>query len=399
MGITKKYTIFIVDQQKSHQALFQKVFDGCPHLVCFCRTLDETYSLFKGVLPDIVLCNLQLPGLEPNKFLTSIRQQSGHGIRIIFSGEEQEISLMKLTASGLAHRYLCLPRDQESLKEIVYNALHIRSRVRVRKCWDFLKSGRGLPTLPEVVQELENVLQRPNMSLPEVVKVIEKDPSLTFRLLQIVNSAAFQPRQPIISLHKAVNHLGLGMTRKLVMFLCTVNYFQYPRKFHQHVLEVINHSMQCASLSSAIAEYLAPGKERIAATAGLLHDIGKLVFLSTMDESLAGSDSFRQKYRLFATEFEELTFGVSHLEMGSAMMLWWNLPLDIVDAAMNHSQPLRTLTGVTKSVAVADQCLLKVRFGDKLTYDLKSLEKDYPVDLWLQKAGEMVKTSLIQQAA
>lgn len=399
MEHSKKYTIFIIDHQEAHLALFRKAFADCQHLVCYCRTIDETRTLFTGVLPDILFCNLAMPGLDANKFLASVRQQCNHGIRIIFSGEDQEVHLMKLIGVGLAHRYFCLPRDTNLLYDIIASALQIRSRMRVRKCWDFLKSGRGLPTLPKVVQELETVLQQPNVSLPDIVKVIEQDPTLTFRLLQVVNSAAFHVSQPVESLHKAINFMGLSLTRKLVLFLCTVNYFQYPRKFHQHVVDVISHSIQCAHLAAIIAEDISPGDERLAATAGLLHDIGKLVFLSTMDESLASSDSFLQKYKLFATEFEELTFGITHLEMGSAMMLWWNLPLAIVDAAMNHSQPLNSLTGITKIVAIADQCLLKVRFGDKFTADLDNLDKNYAVDLWLEKAFEMINNNPIERAA
>ncbi|MGV1099007.1 HDOD domain-containing protein [Thiovibrio sp. JS02] len=336
-------------------------------------------------MPDVVLCNLNLPGIKEHDFLRFVQNVCPHAIRIVFSEEGENDALLKMVATGSAHRSFLLPVDAQVIGAMEHDLL-VRSRIRVRKCWDFMRQGQCLPALPPVMRELELILQNANYALKDVVEVIEKDPPLAGRLLQIVNSALFARGVGIDNLHRAVNFLGISRTRKMILFLSALNHFRYPKKYHRHALRIIDHSIQCGKLAGIIAENVAPGLERTAITAGLLHDIGKLVFLSSLDEDLQNSPSFMQRYQLFATELEEQIFGISHLELGSSLLLWWNLPLVMVDAAANHGQPLNSLRGVTQCVAIADRCLLSAAYGSRITTDLNELAGDFPVEKWLQFA-------------
>ena len=106
-----------------------------------------------------------------------------------------------------------------------------------------------------------------------------------------------------------------------------------------------------------------------------------------------------RRYGLFSTEVEEQVFGISHLELGSALLLWWNLPMDMVDAAANHSQPLNSLHGVPLCVAIADRCLLKAANGEAITADFNLLPQDLPVEQWLQYARDMTMDKIMPIAA
>jgi putative nucleotidyltransferase with HDIG domain len=398
MVCIKKCSVFIVDSEPSHKAAFQD-FLGCwPHLVCHCITIDEFIQLLAGIVPDVVLCNLNLPGLHEQDFLRYVATLCPHAIRIVYSEKTEADALVKLVATGAAHRAFCLPLSKD-LEHSLAHDLTVRSRIRIRKCWEFLNHGQGLPALPPVVHELETILQNPDYALIQVVEVLGKDPILVARLLQLVNSVHFSRGMKVDDLHRAVNCLGISRTRKMVLFLCALNHFQYPKKFHSHALNIIDHSIQCGKLAGLVAKRLAPGQERTAATAGLLHDIGKLVFLASLDEALHHSPAFMQRYGLFATEMEEQIFGISHLELGSALLLWWNLPMVMVDAAANHSQPLNSLCGVPLCVAIADRCLLKAVNGDAITTDFNLLSPDLPVEEWLQYARILTMDKIMPMAA
>lgn len=398
MVCIKKCSVFIVDPNPSHRAAFQELLGRWPHLVCYCATIEEFKQLLSGIVPDIVLCNLNLPGLHEQDFLGYVTTACPHAIRIIFSEKTGADALVRTVATGVAHRGFCLPLSKD-LGQSLEHDLSVRSRIRMRKCWDFLGNGQGIPVLPPVVHELEAVLQKPDYALKQVVEVLGKDPVLAARLLQMVNSVHFSRGMKIDDLHRAVSCLGISRTRKIVLFLCAINHFQYPKKCHHHALKIIDHSIQCGKLAGLIAKTLAPGQERTAVTAGLLHDIGKLVFLASLDEVLHHSPTFIQRYGLFATEMEEQLFGISHLELGSALLLWWNLPLVMVDAAANHSQPLNSLQGIPLCVAIADRCLLKVANGEAFTTDFNLLSQDLPVELWLQCARSMTMEKIMPIAA
>jgi len=398
MVCMKKCSVFIVDSDPSHQAAFQKLLGGWPHLVCYCTTIEEFKQLLAGVVPDVVLCNLNLSVLHEQDFLRYVTNVCPHAIRIVFSEKTEADALVRLVATGAAHRAFCLPLNKE-LKHSLEHDLTVHSRTQIRKCWDFLNQGQGLPTLPPVVQEFETILQNPEYSLTQVVEVLGKDPILVARLLQMVNSVHFSRGMKIDDLHRAVSYLGVSRTRKMVLFICALNHFQYPKKYHRHALNIIDHSIQCGKLAGVIAKVLAPGQERTAVTAGLLHDIGKLVFLASLDEVLRHSPAFMRRYGLFATEMEEQIFGITHLELGSALLLWWNLPLVMVDAAANHSQPLNSLHGVSLCVAVADKCLLKAANGEAITTDFNLLPPDLPVEQWLQCAQALTMDKVVPIAA
>jgi len=398
MVCMKKCSVFIVDPDPSRKAAFQEILGPWPHLVCYPVNIEEFKQLLSGIVPDIVLCNLNLPGLSEQDFLRYVASACPHAIRIVFSEKTEADILVRLVATGAAHRAFCLPLNQELGCSLAHD-LAVHSRIRIRNCWDFLNHGQGLPSLPPVVHELEALLQNPEYALTQVVEVLGKDPILVARLLQVVNSVHFFRGMRVTDLHRAVSCLGISRTRKMVLFLCALNHFQYPRKYHRHALEIIAHSIQCGKLAGLIARRLAPGQERTAVTAGLLHDIGKLVFLASLDEALHHSPAFMRRYGLFATEMEEQVFGISHLELGSALLLWWNLPLVMVDAAANHGQPLNSLHGVPLCVAIADRCLLKAVNEEAITADFNLLPPDLPVEQWLQCARTLTMDKVMPIAA
>jgi HD-like signal output (HDOD) protein len=394
----KKCSVFIVDPDPSRQASFYELLGSWPHLVCYSKTIEEFKQLLAGIVPDIIMCNFTLPGLQEQDFLRYLSTVCPHAIRVVFSEKTEAEAMVRLVGTGAAHRSFCLPLSKK-LERSLQHDLAVRSRMRIRKCWEFLSHGQGLPTLPPVVHELEVVLQKPDYSLTEVVEILGKDPIIAARLLQMINSVHFSRGMKIDDLHRAVSSLGISRTRKMVLFICAINHFQYPKKFHRHALDIIDHSIQCGKLAGIIAKSLAPGQERTAVTAGLLHDLGKLVFLASLDEALHHSTTFMQRYGLFATEMEEQIFGITHLELGSALLLWWNLPLVMVDAAANHSQPLNSLQGVPLCVAIADRCLLKAVNGDAITTDFHLLPPDLPVEQWLQCARTLTMDRLMPIAA
>jgi hypothetical protein len=96
---------------------------------------------------------------------------------------------------------------------------------------------------------------------------------------------------------------------------------------------------------------------------------------------------------------EEQIFGINHLELGSALLLWWNLPMVMVDAAANHSQPLNSLQGVPLCVAIADRCLLKAANGESITVDFNLLPYELPIEQWLECARTLTLDKIMPIAA
>ena len=137
-----------------------------------------------------------------------------------------------------------------------------------------------LPSLPEIVVRVRQAVNDDDVNLGNVVKLIQVDPSLTARLVQIANSPLYRSRQPVENCLMAVNRLGLTTTRDLVTCLVLNNIFNAENKMLRKKLQKLwHHSCHVAAIASTIAKVTPNLHEDTALLAGLLHDIGVLPIL------------------------------------------------------------------------------------------------------------------------
>lgn len=143
------------------------------------------------------------------------------------------------------------------------------------------KAGRlVLPSLPEIVVRVRQAVNDDDVNLGHVVKMIQVDPSLTARLVQIANSPLYRSPQPVENCLMAVNRLGLTTTRDLVTCLVLNNVFNAENKMLRvRVQKLWKHSCHVAAIASTIAKVTPNLHEDTALLAGLLHDIGVLPIL------------------------------------------------------------------------------------------------------------------------
>lgn len=386
----KRFAVIVVSHDNSHVSWFRKSFDNWPHLVYYCTSVQEALSIMDAVLPDILILNVATPGLSHHDFLVLLQQRLPQTIRMIFSSEKDKLALMKLVADGVAHRCFCYPWEDNNVAAILTNDLQLRSEVRVRKCLRFLALGGGIPALPAVVHEMEETLRDPKYQLDDIVAIIERDPVIAARLLKVVNSSLFPKRCEIDTLHRAINFLGISLARKIIMFICATQHFQYPKRHHRHVLKIIGNSWLCSRLAGVIAGHIVPGQERTAATAALLHDIGKLILCSRLGSNFQPITTPDFVMGHATVDIEKQKLGICHLELGSTLMLLWNLPLTIVEAIAQHGLPLPELEGISKVVAIADRCLQEVFSHGKIKTDIDTLNAEYPVDEWRDMAQKII---------
>ena len=143
-----------------------------------------------------------------------------------------------------------------------------------------------VPSLPEVIYRIRDTIRDENKGTRQVAKLIQLDPGLTARLIQIANSPSYRSYFPIDSCQMAVTRLGLKLTRNLVTCLVMHNIFKFKSKsLYDRVKQLWHHSCQVAAISFVLAE-LHKGRLEAekALLAGLVHDIGTLPILHYVTE-------------------------------------------------------------------------------------------------------------------
>jgi putative nucleotidyltransferase with HDIG domain len=198
----------------------------------------------------------------------------------------------------------------------------------------------SLPTFPENLLELRALCGNPDTTIDAVSERISLDPSLAADLLRLSNSAGFITGRRINRISDAVMIIGL---KNLDSLLVTSASRKIMDKRYRKFEQVWEHCNRTAYFARQIA--LEKGYGRIADSvfiAGLLHDIGKIVLLSTdikLVEQIADIVSNR-KIRTTAI-LEEVYIGISHSTIGALIAEKWNFPEELVETIRYHHAPLR----------------------------------------------------------
>jgi putative nucleotidyltransferase with HDIG domain len=200
----------------------------------------------------------------------------------------------------------------------------------------YLDGVTSLPPAPMLVTELLTLFRDPDRDVDHVVQLISYEPSLTAQILRTCNTAFFAGEQPPGDIFEAVSRVGFYQVYCLVVSLFGAKTKSMPGADKGvNVDELWRHSVAVAVAASVVAEEA--GQTRaVAFTAGLLHDIGKLVLASAERESYARLIQKAKDQGLLLTELERSVLVIDHAELGGELMHRWDLPADIVTAVRCH---------------------------------------------------------------
>lgn len=217
----------------------------------------------------------------------------------------------------------------------------------------------SLPSAPGIAQRMLVAINREDVNLRSLAALIERDQSLAARLLRLANSALFAVRTKVTGINEAVTLLGFVRVRDLVLGLsvwgalegASASGRRYRKRMWQHT-----------SLVAAAAKLIA---ERVhldgsqAFTAGLLHDVGKLVLgMRLGDTYWALLDDAAELGGAAAAE--QQAFGCTHGMVGGWLLQLWGMPPALVDPVALHNEPLDPQHGIDLPavVAMADRLVL-----------------------------------------
>ncbi|PID43858.1 MAG: diguanylate cyclase [Proteobacteria bacterium] len=199
----------------------------------------------------------------------------------------------------------------------------------------------GLQVIPAVAIKLLKLTNDENASFDELSRVIETEPSLSVEVLRLVNSAYYGLPGKVNSIKRAVTLAGFSMVRQValnLMFFKKLKSGSRGRRFNQ--MSFWQHSLFVASMSKIIATAIHhPEPDRVY-SAGLLHDVGK-VLLETFGK--ASYSDFLQSFEKSENsllENETCFFGINHAQLGAAFCHEYGLPDSITLVALNHHNAL-----------------------------------------------------------
>ncbi len=191
----------------------------------------------------------------------------------------------------------------------------------------------SLPTIPPVLKKILVLLEDPGVSLQKITDFVSSDPTLTARILKMVNSPVYGFPGRISSVSHAMVILGLNAVKGLLL---GVSVFEIMQK---NMIGLWEHSLSAAIFARIIAtkkELSSPEEISIGA---LLHDIGKVILVMAFRDEYLNLIEKAKTNEKFLFEIERDHFGITHAEIGGIVAKKWNFPLKLVEPIMYHHRP------------------------------------------------------------
>jgi HD-like signal output (HDOD) protein/CheY-like chemotaxis protein len=297
---------------------------------------------------DVIVTDMRMPGMDGWQLLAEVKKLYPQTVRLVLSGSTDPVSVMRTV--GAAQRYLAKPCESGALKAAIIQTQMLRQLLSSDRL-ALLVGGVGmLPSAPVAFQEILACLQNPDASLTDAAQIIRRDVAMTANIMKLVNSAFFGSRRPITTTERAVAYLGMDTLGALVLghsvfksgIATGIAGFSLERLWL--------HSLQTGAAARAIAfsENFPTAKADEAFLAGVLHDVGKVVFATKAAALLNDAGGVD-----IVTQME-----AHHAEVGAYLLGLWGFPNSIVEAVAFHHAPSRALEenlGLSGIVHVADQ--------------------------------------------
>lgn len=213
---------------------------------------------------------------------------------------------------------------------------------------------RALPSLPPVVMELLSLMQKSDTALDHFADTLRLDQALSVIVLQLANSPFYGLSGRISSVRDAINVLGLRQLGTLVV-AAALNAQLGTLGARSREMQVFwRHSIACGVAARHLAR-LQGWNEAVAFTAGLLHDIGRLVVDSHYPDRAAQVMAWAKTHDMSHSEAERQLTGVDHTELGQWVCEHWRFPTEITQAiAQHHCPPENGPATLSDVVHVAD---------------------------------------------
>jgi putative nucleotidyltransferase with HDIG domain len=204
---------------------------------------------------------------------------------------------------------------------------------------NYINEIKTLPPAPRILTQLLVLLNEDNIHPDRIVELIEIDPALTAKVLQRCNSADSGCAYTVSDLHEAITRVGFNEIYRMVAMVIGESLLGAEQQGYGIGMgELWEHSVTTAVAARVIGRKL-HGPDNLAFTAGLLHDIGKLVLGTFLEGSQQSVFEKTGPSGLSFLEAEKAILGVEHAEIGGRLLARWNFPDELVKAVWHHHDP------------------------------------------------------------
>ena len=325
---------------------------------------------------DVVVSDMRMPEVDGAALLGVVAERWPTTVRVVLSGQTDMMAALR--ASGSPTSSCPSPVEAAVLESVLERACGLRDLVTDPRIEAIVGGLETLPAVPAIYHQLTMVLGRADASIVDVAVVVQRDPALSAKILQLVNSSFFGQAREVTSIERGVSLLGTRLIQSLAMVHGVFNSLErhaVPVDFDARGEQT--HATIVAGLARRFATDRAQGES--AFTAALLHDVGRLLLAVRAPDAYTAAWDRALADRIPLVDAEIATLGLSHADFGAYLLGVWGLPWAIIDGVRCHHRPA-TATG-------ADDLSLLVHAADALVHEARPPDEARPPAPLLDEAA------------
>jgi len=200
--------------------------------------------------------------------------------------------------------------------------------------------GQELPSLPEIYLRVAEQLKDETITVQQIGDTVQHDPAITTRVLKMVNSAYYGLPIQVASVAQSVSLIGRERLKHILIGSVLRGVFSSGQDNPAFSMQVFwQHSIKTAIIARELARQVREIEEPESMfTAGLLHDIGKLLLFKKFPERMLAAEEHAMQKRVDVLSAELSQVGLTHTAVGEALMQYWGLPQLLIDCATRHHE-------------------------------------------------------------
>ncbi len=221
-----------------------------------------------------------------------------------------------------------------------FDRLSASADIKIPEPDEISQSAKDLQPIPQIALKVLRMINEELYEIQNLTEEIRKDQVISARTLQLCNSVMFASRKKIESLDHALVMLGQSLLLKFVISASFNNFFnQSGMGYSLCKGGIYHHAVGTAVIAEKLAVLTRKVEPSLAYTAGLLHDIGKVV----LDQYIiSGFPLFYRQLNEEGQNFSEVekqVLGTDHTEVGASLALNWSFPESLVETIRHHHNP------------------------------------------------------------
>ena len=291
---------------------------------------------------DVLITDFHMPGINGAELVRRCRTLYPQMSRIIISGIGNQKDVAD--ALGETHQFLAKPFDVRTLKATLTRIHSLDKYLSDEKLRALVGRIKALPSFPAVYLEVMKLINAPATTIGDIAEAVAQDPSLTVKMFQVVNSAANGLHDPVHSPFEAVQRVGMSTVRSIALSAHVFEKYEKPPLKNFSTSRLWEHLMATAMLAKKIMELEGGSDADIedAYTAGMLHDLGKLMLADSVPQEFQQAVQLSLSAGIPLHEAEQQVLAANHAGVAAYLLGLWGLSAPIVEAVALHHTPEKT---------------------------------------------------------